>query len=106
VRPFKDCFPQVKPYSGETDRTPEAFLAQYYLNARQQNVPFTERTRQLIGRLTGRHFGTQLSELFHPPSHKLHAHQCRPRPNAALPREHGFAMPASMHAPSELPVFA
>lgn len=53
ARPFKDWLPQVKPYAGETDRTPEAFLAQYYLYARQQNVPSTERTRQLIGKLTG-----------------------------------------------------
>jgi hypothetical protein len=28
ARPFKDWLPQVKPYAGETDRTPEAFLAQ------------------------------------------------------------------------------
>jgi hypothetical protein len=43
ARPFKDWLPQVKPsgYSGETDRTPQAFLAQYYLYVRQQNVPFT-----------------------------------------------------------------
>ena len=53
VKPFKDWLPQVKSYSGETDRTPEAFLDQYYLYVRQQNVPASERTRQLIGKLTG-----------------------------------------------------
>ncbi len=53
VKPFKDWLPQVKAYAGEADRTPEAFLAQYYLYARQQNVPSSERARQLIGKLTG-----------------------------------------------------
>ena len=28
VKPFKDWLPQVKAYSGEADRTPEAFLPQ------------------------------------------------------------------------------
>jgi len=53
TKPFKDWLPQVTPYSGESDRTPEAFLAQYYLYVRQHHVPATERARQLIGKLTG-----------------------------------------------------
>ena len=53
TKPFKDWLPQVTPYSGESDRTPEAFLAQYYLYVRQQRVPAAERARQLIGKLTG-----------------------------------------------------
>ena len=53
TKPFKDWLPQVTPFSGETDRTPEAFLAQYYLYVRQQRVPAAERARQLIGKLTG-----------------------------------------------------
>ena len=52
-KPFKDWLPQVKAYAGEPDRTPEAFLTQYYLYARQQNVPAAERARQLINKLTG-----------------------------------------------------
>ena len=53
LKPFKDWLPQVKPYGGEADRSPEAFLSQYYLYARQQNVPASERARQLIGKLIG-----------------------------------------------------
>lgn len=51
VKPYKDWLPQVGPFSGEPDRSPEAFLTQYYLYAR--NIPASERTRQLIGKLTG-----------------------------------------------------
>ena len=53
AKPFKDWIPQVDPYSGEANRAPEAFLAQFRLNARQNSVPDTERARQLIGKLTG-----------------------------------------------------
>jgi hypothetical protein len=31
VKPYRDWLPQVQAYSGESDRSPEAFLAQYYL---------------------------------------------------------------------------
>ena len=53
VKPYRDWLPQVQAYSGESDRSPEAFLAQYYLYARQQKVPASEGARQLIGKLTG-----------------------------------------------------
>jgi len=53
AKPFKDWLPQVEAYAGEAHRAPEAFLAQFYLYARQNNVPATERARQLIGKLTG-----------------------------------------------------
>jgi hypothetical protein len=53
--PFKDWLQQVEAYAGEAHRAPEAFLAQFYLYAMQNNVPAAERTRhwQLIGKLTG-----------------------------------------------------
>ncbi len=53
VKPCKDWLPQVKAYaySGEPDRSPEAFLAQYHLHVQQQNVPASERTRRPIGKL-------------------------------------------------------
>lgn len=53
AKPFKDWLPQVEAYTGEAHRSPEAFLAQFYLYAKQNNVPAAERTRQLIGKLTG-----------------------------------------------------
>jgi hypothetical protein len=56
AKPFKDWLQQVEAYAGEAHRAPEAFLAQFYqiyLYARQNNVPSTERARQLIGKLTG-----------------------------------------------------
>ncbi len=53
AKPVRDWLPQVEAYAGEAHRAPEAFLAQFYLYARQNNVPSTERARQLIGKLTG-----------------------------------------------------
>ena len=53
AKPFRDWLPQVEAYAGEAHRAPEAFLAQFYLYARQNNVPASERARQLIGKLTG-----------------------------------------------------
>jgi hypothetical protein len=53
AKPFRDWLPQVEAYVGEAQRAPEAFLAQFYPNARQNNVPASERARQLIGKLTG-----------------------------------------------------
>ena len=53
VKPYRDWLPQVKAYSGNSDGSPEAFLAQYYLYARHQQVPSHERARQLISKLTG-----------------------------------------------------
>lgn len=54
AKPFKDWLPQLPAFSGsERNRTPEAFLAQFYLYAHQQKVPAEERPRQLVGKLTG-----------------------------------------------------
>jgi hypothetical protein len=39
VKPYRDWLLQVQAYSGESDRSPEAFLAQFYLYTRQQKVP-------------------------------------------------------------------
>ena len=52
MKPFKDWIPQVNTYSGEANRAPEAFLAQFRLYARHNSVPDTERARQLIGKFT------------------------------------------------------
>ena len=49
AKPFKDWIPQVDPYSGEANRAPEAFLAQFRRYARQNSVLDTEHARQLIG---------------------------------------------------------
>ncbi len=53
AKPFKDWLQQVEAYASEAHRAPEAFLAQFYLYAWQNNVPSTERACQLIGKLTG-----------------------------------------------------
>jgi hypothetical protein len=53
AKPFKDWLPQVEAYAGEAHRTPEAFLAEFYLYAKHNSVPANERARQLIGKLTG-----------------------------------------------------
>ena len=53
AKPFKDGIPQVDPYSGEANRSLEAFLAQFRLFAQQNSVLNKERARQSIGKLTG-----------------------------------------------------
>ena len=60
AKPFKDWLPQVVAYSGELDRAPKAFLAQFYLYAQQNAVPAVAKCRSLlraarqsIGKLTG-----------------------------------------------------
>lgn len=52
-KPFKDWIPLVAPFVGDGPVTPEAFLAQYRLQARQNKVPTEERPRQLSAKLTG-----------------------------------------------------
>ena len=39
AKPFKDWLPQVEACAGEAHRAPEAFLAQFYLYARQNEGP-------------------------------------------------------------------
>ena len=43
AKPCKDWIPQVDTYSGEANRAPKAFLAQFRLYERQNSLPATER---------------------------------------------------------------